>query len=76
MTTFGKRLDNLEQRKAFQEFLELKAQFDGRSEDEGTAQRRVWRHHRPAGSEDFPQKKMCVSHFLSPTGSCLIQFWF
>jgi hypothetical protein len=34
MTRLGKRLDSLEERKAFQEFLEEKAQFDGRSADE------------------------------------------
>jgi hypothetical protein len=34
MKTFGRRLDKLEERKAFEEFLESKAQFDGRSEDE------------------------------------------
>jgi hypothetical protein len=34
MRTFGRRLDRLEERKAFHEFLEEKAQFDGRSRDE------------------------------------------
>jgi hypothetical protein len=34
MRMFGRRLDKLEERKAFEEFLESKAQFDGRSEDE------------------------------------------
>jgi hypothetical protein len=34
MRAFGKRLDNLEQRKAFQEFLESRAQFEGRSQEE------------------------------------------
>ncbi len=34
MRMFGRRLDRLEERKAFEEFLESKAEFDGRSEDE------------------------------------------
>lgn len=34
MRRFGRRLDKLEERKAFEEFLESKAEFDGRSRDE------------------------------------------
>ena len=34
MRMFGRRLDKLEERKAFEAFLESKAEFDGRSKDE------------------------------------------
>jgi hypothetical protein len=34
MRMLARRLDKLEERKAFQEFLESQAQVDGRSEDE------------------------------------------
>jgi hypothetical protein len=34
MTKLGKRLDRREERKVFEEFLESRAEFDGRSEDE------------------------------------------
>jgi hypothetical protein len=34
MRRFGRRLDKLEERKAFEEFLEKKAEFGDRSKDE------------------------------------------
>ena len=34
MRMFGRRLDKLEERKAFEEFLESQAEFDGRPKDE------------------------------------------
>jgi hypothetical protein len=58
MRRFGRRLDKLEERKAFEEFLESKAEFDGRSEDELDffALHGNW----PENATILPPKRECV----------------